>query len=292
MSGRVLDLPSLATTYGERRAGQLHMVRTVWRAPRWYWLNAIRRSNDEAIFAGRLPVPAARLSLMTAAANWPSTLAAGKGVKFAVVDPRTRYRSSTWHIMTARNVDQIFLQELATGPAWKVSHHNEPSWTSGQPAWRIAMTQQEAARRNSGRVVIDEWVPKTPDRGWIEGVGVLIPFAHLRPSSVQPPRLVVEVPSSPVCSGYSVRLFLEDPGATGIAFPPGRPIAVIERCTGGRVYVLATPVTLDRRQFDAFDLMRREAQADRSDELTYPSDRFVGGLNLRGQRCLVDLTLN
>ena len=64
-------------------------------------------------------------------------------------------------------------------------------------------------------------------------------------------------PSSPVCSGYSVRLFLEDHGATGVAFPRDLPIAVIERCTGGRVYVLATPVTLGRRQFDAFDLMRR-----------------------------------
>lgn len=109
---------------------------------------------------------------MTAVATWPSTLAPGKGVKLTVVDPSTGYRSSTWHVMTGRNVDQVFLQELATGPAWKVSHHNEPSHATGQPAWRIAMTKEEAASRGSDRVVIDHWNPETPDQGWIEGVGV------------------------------------------------------------------------------------------------------------------------
>jgi hypothetical protein len=237
-------------------------------------------------------VRSAKLEAVTPVATWPSTLAPGKGAKFTVVDSATGYRSSTWHVWTGKNADQVFLQELATGPAWKVSHHNEPSRTTGLPAWRIAMTQEEADNLDIERVVIDHWVPDTPDQGWIEGVGVLIPFAYLRPSTEALSTSVVQVQSHHACSAYSVHLYLEEVGAIGLAFSPGLPIAVLERRTGGRVYVLATPEHLGPRQFDALAMMRAEAQADRSDTLTYPTDRFVGVLKLLNQRVLADLTLN
>jgi hypothetical protein len=229
---------------------------------------------------------------MTPVATWPPIIAPGESVKFAVVDPSTGYQSSTWRVWTGKNVDQVFLLELATGPAWKVSHHNEPGHATGKPAWRIAMTQEEADNQGIKRPVVDHWIPDMPDQGWIEGVGALIPFAYLRPSTKQPSSSVVQVKSSPTCSAYSVHLYLEEVDAVGITFPPGLPIAVLKRCTGGRVYVLATPEHLGPRQFDAFSMMRREAQAGRSDNLTYPTDRFVGVFKLGVQRVLADLTLN
>jgi hypothetical protein len=229
---------------------------------------------------------------MTLVAAWPLTRDPGEGVKFTVVDPMTGYQSSTWRVWTGKNVDQVFLLELATGPAWKVSHHNEPGHATGQPAWRIAMTRQEADSQGIERAVVDHWIPDKPNQGWIEAVGVLIPFAFLRPSTEGPSTSVVQVKSSPACSAYCVHLYFEEVGAVGISFPPGLPIAVLERSTGGRVYVLATPEHLGARQFDAFSLMRSEARAGRSDSLTYPTDRFVGVVKLEDQRVLADLTLN
>jgi hypothetical protein len=228
---------------------------------------------------------------MTPAASWPPALAPGKGRRFAVADPLTGKRFSTWRVWTGRNVDQVYLMEMETGPVWKVSLHNEPGRLSGEAAWRIAMTREEAESLGVERRVIDHWIPQQADGGWIEGVGVLIPFAYLRQMTYPLPPSVVQVPSSAACSGYSVRLFLEEIGAVGIAFPPGLPVAVIERCTGGRVYVLATPIQLSARQYEAFDLLIERARRERSDSLSYPTDRFVGVVRMETQRVLVDLTI-
>lgn len=48
-------------------------------------------------------------------------------------------------------------------------------------------------------------------------------------------------------------LCLEEVGAVGSSLPRGMPIAVLERCTSGRVYVLASPEHLDARAFDVFN---------------------------------------
>ena len=157
------------------------------------------------------------------ASSWPKAVAPGKGCRFAVVDPLTGNCSSTWRVWTGRNVDQVYLMEMETGPLWKVSLHNEPGHVTGKPAWRIAMTKEEAQNQGIERPVIDHWIPEQPDDGWIEGPGVLIPFAYLRQLSEPLPPSVVQIRSSALCSGYSVRLFLEQAGALGIAFPPGHP---------------------------------------------------------------------
>ena len=153
------------------------------------------------------------------------------------------------------------------------------------------MTSDAAKQQGVERQVIDHWIPEAPEDGWIEGVGVLIPFSDLRPETQALPLSVVQLPAVEGCEGFSVRCFLQDRGAIGLRFPPGVPVAVIDRCTGGRLYVLATPATLAQRQYDAFDAFREQARAARSDSLTYPTDRFVGVVKMRRQRVLVDLTL-
>jgi len=219
-------------------------------------------------------------------------LAPGKGRRFSVVDLGSGKRGSTWRVWTGKNVDQIFIMEMATGPVWKVSLHNELSRTTGLPTWRIAMTKEAAQDEGIERVVIDEWVPELAISGWVEGVGILIPFSSLRAETEPLHPSVLQVPSSTVCSGYAVRLFLEEAGAVGAAFPPGHPVMVMDRSNGGRAYVVATPVHLAARQYDAFDAMRDEARAGRSGDLSYPSDRFVGVLRIREQRVLVDLSVS
>jgi hypothetical protein len=42
----------------------------------------------------------------------------------------------------------------------------------------------------------------------------------------------------------TVRLLFEEPGAVGVRFGPGFPIGVLNRVGGGRVYVLADPVSV------------------------------------------------
>jgi hypothetical protein len=64
-----------------------------------------------------------------------------------------------WRVGTSTNVDQVFLLEIAMGPVWKVSHHNEPGHTTGEPAWRIAMTKETAGNRGIERSVLDDWIP-------------------------------------------------------------------------------------------------------------------------------------
>lgn len=182
--------------------------------------------------------------------------------------------------------------EMATGPVWKVSLHNELSQTTGLPAWRIAMTKEGAQDQSIDRVVIDHWIPEVPVSGWLEGVGILIPFSHLRAEAEPLHPSVLQVPASAACSGYAVRLFLEGTGAVGTTFPQGHPIAVMQRSNGGRAYVLATPVDLAARQYEAFDAMCDEARLGRSSDVTYPSDRFVGVVRMREQRVLVDLSVN
>ena len=228
---------------------------------------------------------------MSQSASWPSILAPGKGSRFSVVDPGSGKRGSTWRVWTGKNVDQIYIMEMATGPVWKVSLHNELSRTARRPAWRIAMTMEAAQDQGIERVVIDDWIPEAPISGLVEGVGILIPFSHLRAETEPLHPSVLQVPSSTACSGYAMRLFLEETGAVGTAFPPGHPVMVMERSNGGRAYVLATPVDLAARQYEAFDAMCDEARAGRSDDLTYSSDRFVGVVRLREQRVLVDLAV-
>ena len=120
---------------------------------------------------------------------------------------------------------------------------------------------------------------------------MLIPFSHLRPEVEPLSQSVVQVPAVEACSGYSVRFFLEDVGAIGMTFPPGLPVAVIDRCTGGRLYALATPALLAERQYDAFDAMCDDARRGRPEDLDYPTDRFVGVVRMEKQRVLVDLSL-
>lgn len=233
-----------------------------------------------------------RLRRVSQSASWPSILAPGKGRRFSVVDAGSGKRSSTWRVWTGKNVDQVFIMEMATGPVWKVSLHNELSRTTGLPAWRIAMTKEAAQDQSIERAVIDDWIPEVPISGWLEGVGILIPFSHLRAEAEPLHPSVLQVPSSTACSGYAVRLFLEQAGAVGTAFPPGHPVMVMERSNGGRAYVLATPVDLAARQYEAFDAMCDEARAGRSNDVTYPSDRFVGVVRFREQRVLVDLSVS
>ena len=228
---------------------------------------------------------------MSQSVSWPSILAPGKGRRFSVVDPGSGERGSTWRVWTGKNVDQIFMMEMATGPVWKVSLHNELSRTTGLPAWRIAMTKEAARDQGIERVVIDDWAPEHPISGWLEGVGILVPFSYLRAATEPLDPSVLQVPSSPACSGYAVRLFLAEADAVGTAFPPGHPVMVMDRSNGGIGYVVATPVDLAARQYEAFDAMCGEARAGRSDDLTYPGDRSVGLLGIREQRVLVDLAV-
>lgn len=229
---------------------------------------------------------------MQAATSWPPPLPPGRASKFAVVDPSSGARSSTWRVSTGKNVDQIYLMELVTGPVWKVSLHNEPGHLTGEPAWRIAMTAEETKELGTERPVVDHWIPPKPDGGWVEGVGVLIPFAYLRRSTEPLDASVLKIPIATACAGFSVRIFLEEVGAVGTAFPPGLPIAILERCSGGRVYILAVPAQLAERQFDAFGLMCNKARIERSATVTYPTDRFVGVARIETQRLLIDLSIS
>jgi len=164
---------------------------------------------------------------------WPTPLALGRRLRFAVVDPSTGHRSAIWLAWTGKKVDDVYLCESVTGRDWKVTHHND--WK-----WRIAMTKERAETRGIERVVIVEWRDR-PERGWSEGAGLLIPCTYLRPANEPLPQSVVQVPTPPSHSCVRVRLLFEEPGAVGVRFGRGFPIGVLNRLGGGRVYVLADP---------------------------------------------------
>jgi hypothetical protein len=215
---------------------------------------------------------------------WPPPLALGKPLRFAVVDPSTDSRSATWRAWTGKKVDDVYLCESVTGGDWKVSHHNE--WQ-----WRIAMTKERAQADGIERVVIVEWRDR-PERGWSEGAGVLIPRAYLRPSDESLPPPVVQVPTSPAHSCVRVRLLFEESGAVGVRFGPGFPIGVLNRLGGGRVYVLADPVSVSARTEREMAALCDEARAARSPDETYPTSRFVWVVRLGEQPVQVDLTVD
>ena len=119
--------------------------------------------------------------------RWTTPLGLGNALRFAVVDQLTGNRSATWRVWTGKNVDDVYLCESVTGQDWKVSHHNE--WK-----WRIAMAKERAEADGIERVVIVEW-RDGPERGWSEGVGLLVPRAYLRPSDEPLRPSVEQVPS-------------------------------------------------------------------------------------------------
>lgn len=216
--------------------------------------------------------------------SWPSPLALGKPLRFVVVDPRTGNRSATWRVWTGKNVDDVYLCESVIGGDWKVSHHNE--WN-----WRIAMTKERAQADGTDRVVIVEW-RDGPDRGWSEGAGLLIPCAYLRRSQDLIAPSVVQLPSSPAHSCMRVRLLFEEPGAVPVRFGPGFPVGVLNRLGGGRVYVLADPVSVSERTQREFVAACDEARAARSPCETYPTNRFVWVVRLGNQPVQVDLSVD
>ncbi len=218
------------------------------------------------------------------AGTWPVSLALGKVLRFAVVDPATGNRSATWRVWTGKKVDDVYLCESVTGRDWKVSHHND--WQ-----WRIAMTKERADADGIGRAVIVEW-RDWPEHGWSEGAGLLIPGAYLRPSNEPFPKAVVQVPTSPIHTCVRVRLLFEEPGAVGVRFGPGFPIGVLNRLGGGRVYVLAAPVSVSSRTEHEMAAVCDEARAERSPDKTYPTSRFVWVIRLGNQPVQVDLSVD
>ena len=216
--------------------------------------------------------------------TWPSPLALGRPLRFAIVDPLTRNRSAVWRVWTGKNVDDVYLCEAVTGGDWKVSHHNE--WN-----WRIAMTKERAVAEGTERVVIVEWRDR-PEQGWSEGAGLLIPCAYLRPVQDHLPPSVVQIPPSPAHSCMRVRLLFEEPGANGVRFGSGFPVGVLNRQGGGRVYVLADPVSVSERTHREFAAACDEARAGRSPAESYPTNRFVWVVRLGDQPVQVDLSVD
>jgi hypothetical protein len=153
------------------------------------------------------------------------------------------------------------------------------------------MTKERAQADGIERVVIVEWRDR-PERGWSEGAGLLIPRAYLRPSDQPLPPSVVQVPTSPAHSCVRVRLLFEEPGAAGVRFGPGFPIGVLNRLGGGRVYVLADPVSVSARTEREMAAVCDDARAARSPDETYPTSRFVWVVRLGEQPVQVDLSVD
>ena len=225
-----------------------------------------------------------RVSQTEPVGTWPPPMPLGNPLRFAVVDPLTDNRSATWRVWTGKKTDDVYLCESVTGGDWKVTHHNE--WK-----WRIAMTKERAEADGVDRVVVVEWRDRQ-ERGWSEGAGVLIPCAYLRPSQDPLPPSVVRVPPSAAHSSVRVRLLFEEPGAVGVRFGHGFPVGVLDRLGGGRVYVLADPVTLSGRTHREMAAACDEARAGRSPTQTYPTNRFVWVVRLGEQPVQVDLTVD
>ncbi len=217
-------------------------------------------------------------------ATWHSSLALGQPLRFAVVDATTGNRSAIWRVWTGKKVDDVYLCESVTGGDWKVSHHN--GWK-----WRIAMTKERADADGVDRVLVFEWRDQ-PERGWSEGAGVLIPCAYLRGSEESLKPSVVQIPTSPEHSCIRIRLLFEEPGAVGVSFGRGFPVGVLKRFGGGRVYVLADPISVSGRTHREFSRLCDEARAARSPDQTYPTNRFVGVVRFRDQPVQVDLSVD
>lgn len=217
--------------------------------------------------------------------SWPEALPPKKGLKFAVVDPMTGNRSSTWRASTSKTKNDVFLQEVSTGPLWKVSHHN------GCSLWQIGMTKDGAHRLGVRRQFIDQWASDQPEEGWSEGVGVLVPCAYLRPESEPLAANVTEIPTLPGYSALAIKLIFEEAGAPGRCLGHAFPVGVLLRPTGGRVYLLAEAVSLSPSAHEALAYLRQHARTERLADTDRPTaERFVGALSLGQQRVLVDLT--
>ena len=214
--------------------------------------------------------------------------AVGAGQAAALRRDRPVDRSSVGHL--ARVDRQEGRRRLplrvrhGTGLDWKVSHHN--NWK-----WRIAMTKVRAKAGGIERVVIVGWRDR-PERGWSEGAGLLVPCTYLRPASEPLPQSVVQVPTSPSHSCVRVRLLFEEPGAIGVRFGRGFPIGVLNRLGGGRVYVLADPISVSTRTEREMAAVCDEARAARSPNEIYPTSRFVWVIRLGNQPVQVDLSVD
>jgi hypothetical protein len=207
-------------------------------------------------------------------------------LKFVVVDPTTKNRSSVWRVWTAKKKDDVYLAELTTAPTWKVSHH------LGGGVLRIAMTNEAARLLGTERTAISSWPWAPPPDGWSEGVTVLVPSADLRPQVEQIDTTVIQVPVSPGHSAVGVRLFFQEPSATQLrGFSAAFGVGALSRPTGGCAYLFAEPVALDARQHDALAAFRADARERSATQGEMP-DRFVGVLQVEEHRVLVDLALD
>ena len=89
-----------------------------------------------------------------------------------------------------------------------------------------------------------------------------------------------------------MRLLFEEPEAVGVRFGPGFPVGVLNRLGGGRVYVLADPVSVSQRTHRELAAAGDEARAGRSPDETYPTNRFVWVVRLGDQPVQVDLSVD
>ncbi len=103
---------------------------------------------------------------------------------------------------------------------------------------------------------------------------------------------VVQVPTWPTHSSVRVRLLFEEQGAAGVCFGPGFAVGVLNRPGGGRVYVLADPVSVSAKAHRELAAACVETRAGRSPALTYPTSRFVHVIRLGDQPVQVDLTVD
>ena len=89
-----------------------------------------------------------------------------------------------------------------------------------------------------------------------------------------------------------VRLLFEELGAPGVRFGAGFPVGMLDRLGGGRVYVLADPISVSARTEREMAAICDEARAARSPNETYPTNRFVWVIRLGEQPVQVDLTVD
>jgi hypothetical protein len=211
--------------------------------------------------------------------------APGEPVKFVVVDAYTSSRSSTWRVWTGKRRDDVFLCEVVSGSEWKLSHHNV--WGR----WRLARTQEAAARAGEERQVIGEWPRAEQQEQRSEGVSVLVPCSDLRAMECPMGQNIVQVPTSSSYSGVFVRFFFEEAGESLIReVSDSFPVGVLVRPNGGCVYVVAQPMSLSRTEHETLEDVREYARR------CIPSDtewrRFVGVVEIERQPTLVDLALD
>ena len=201
--------------------------------------------------------------------------------------------SSSWVIFGSKKHDDVYIATRATEGIMKISFHASGTWNVSLTSEAVSRWGIEAKDRHM--LTLREHSEVIP--GWTLGAQIFVPNSQLRPSSEPESSKNHDIPSSTTTNSTVIEIYFEsNDGIHLVEFPKSFPVCVVEKPSGGLVWVIARSVDLQTDPESEFHNYIQEARSFyEAVQLDHPivyRDHLLGSQDETGVLVLLELALD